>query len=83
MLAISLFWPYLLPFALSIERAATPHSNLALMFLGAGTFVFPFMLLFTAINYIALCGKSRSQTAIIPRPKRGLAGHAGTDGGQR
>jgi cytochrome bd ubiquinol oxidase subunit II len=59
MLAISLFWPYLLPFALSIERAVTPHSNLAFMFLGAGTFVFPLMLLFAAINYAALCGRSQ------------------------
>ena len=83
MLAISLFWPYLLPFALSIEQAAPLRSNLVFLFLGAGTFVFPLMLLFTAINYIALCGKSRPRTAIIPRPKRGLAGHAGTNGGRR
>ena len=64
MLAISLFWPYLLPFALSIEQAATPHSNLTLL-LGAGTFVFPLMLLFTAINYTAPYGKSRPRAAII------------------
>jgi len=37
MLAISLFWPYLLPFALSIDQAASPHSNFAFMLLGAGT----------------------------------------------
>ncbi len=37
MLAISLFWPYLLPFALSTEQAATPHSKFAFMLLGAGT----------------------------------------------
>lgn len=64
MLAISLFWPYLLPFALSIEQAAAPHSNLTLL-LGAGTFVFPLMLLFTAINYTAPYGKSRPRAAII------------------
>ena len=64
MLAISLFWPYLLPFALSIEHAAAPHSNLTLL-LGAGTFVFPLMLLFTAINYTAPYGKSRTRAAII------------------
>jgi cytochrome bd-type quinol oxidase subunit 2 len=88
MLAISLFWPYLLPFALPIEQTAIPHSNLAITFLGAGTFVFPLMLLFTAINYTALCGKSCPQAAIIPmrpdrptRSKRGVAGHAEMDGG--
>ena len=83
MLAISLFWPYLLPFVLSIEQAAPPHSNLAFTFLGAGTFVLPLMLLFTAINYTALRGKSRHRPAIIPIPKRGMAGHAGTVGGRR
>ena len=64
LLAISLFWPYLLPFALSIEQAATPHSNLTLL-LGAGTFVLPLMLLLTAINYTALYGKLRPRAAII------------------
>jgi hypothetical protein len=54
MFAISLFWPYLLPLAVSIEQVATPHSNLAFMCLGAGTFVFPLMLLLSAINYTAL-----------------------------
>jgi cytochrome bd ubiquinol oxidase subunit II len=66
MLAISLFWPYLLPFALSIEQVATPHSNLAFVLLAAGTFVFALMLLFTAINYTALYGKLRPRAAIIP-----------------
>ena len=66
MLAISLFWPYLLPFAVSIEQVATPHSNLAFVLLAAGTFVLPLMLLFTAINYTALYGKLRPRAAIIP-----------------
>ena len=83
MLAISLFWPYLLPFVLSIGQAAPPYSNLSFMFLGTGTFVLPLMLLFTAINYTALRGKSRHRTAMIPIPRRGQAGHAGTDGGRR
>jgi cytochrome d ubiquinol oxidase subunit II len=64
MLAISLFWPYLLPFALSIEPVATPHSNLAFALLAAGAFVFPLMLLFTAINYTAV--KLRPRATIIP-----------------
>ena len=88
MLAISLFWPYLLPFAISIEQVAIPHSNLAFMFFGAVTYVLPLVLLFTVINYTALSGKSRPRTALIPlrsdRPTRSrhdLAGHAGTDGG--
>jgi hypothetical protein len=66
MLAISLFWPYLLPFALSIEQVTPSHSNLAFVLLGAGTFLFALMLLFTAINYTALYGKLRPRAAIIP-----------------
>ena len=39
-LAIS-FWPYMIPFSIGIEQAASPHSSLAFMFWGAGLFVFP------------------------------------------
>jgi cytochrome d ubiquinol oxidase subunit II len=39
-LAIS-FWPYMIPFAITIEQAKAPHSSLAFMFWGEGLFVFP------------------------------------------
>ena len=42
-LAIS-FWPYMIPFAITIDDAAAPHSSLAFMFWGEGIFVFPLML---------------------------------------
>jgi cytochrome bd ubiquinol oxidase subunit II len=58
-LAIS-FWPYMLPFAITIEQAAAPHASLAFMFWGAGLFVFPLMLLYTAINYTVFRGKVKS-----------------------
>ena len=48
-LALS-FWPYMIPFSITIEDAAAPHSSQAFMFWGAGLFVFPLMLLFTATN---------------------------------
>ena len=44
-LAIS-FWPYMVPFAITIEEAAAPPSSLAFMFWGEGLFVFPLMLLY-------------------------------------
>jgi cytochrome d ubiquinol oxidase subunit II len=56
-LAIS-FWPYMIPFAITIEEAAAPHSTLAFMFWGAGLFVFPLMLLYTAINFYVFRGKT-------------------------
>jgi cytochrome bd ubiquinol oxidase subunit II len=57
-LAIS-FWPYMIPFSITIEQAAAPHSSLAFMFWGAGLFVFPLMLLYTVISYSVFRGKIR------------------------
>jgi cytochrome bd ubiquinol oxidase subunit II len=58
-LAIS-FWPYMIPFAITVEEAAAPPSSLAFMFWGAGLFVFPLMLLYTAISLGAFRGKVTS-----------------------
>jgi cytochrome d ubiquinol oxidase subunit II len=58
-LAIS-FWPYMIPFTITIEDAAAPHSSLAFMFWGEGLFVFPLMLLYTAVSYSVFRGKVRS-----------------------
>jgi len=55
-LAIS-FWPYMIPFAITIDDAASPPSTLAFMFWGAGLFVFPLMLLYTAFNFRVFRGK--------------------------
>ena len=60
-LAIS-FWPYMIPFSITIEEAAAPHSSLAFMFWGAGLFVFPLMLLYTVISYAVFGGKVRPTT---------------------
>jgi cytochrome bd ubiquinol oxidase subunit II len=61
-LAIS-FWPYMIPFAITIDEAAAPHSSLAFMFWGEGLFVFPLMLLYTAINLRVFRGKVGSTPA--------------------
>src|SRR5712675_874975 len=58
-LAIS-FWPYMIPFSITVEEAAAPHSSLAFMFWGAGVFVFPLMLLYTVISYTVFRGKLKS-----------------------
>ncbi len=55
-LAIS-FWPYMIPFSITIEQAAAPHASLAFMFWGEGLFVFPLMLVYTAISYTVFRGK--------------------------
>jgi cytochrome d ubiquinol oxidase subunit II len=58
-LAIS-FWPYMIPFTITIEDAAAPHSSLAFMFWGEGLFIFPLMLVYTAVSYSVFRGKVRS-----------------------
>jgi cytochrome bd ubiquinol oxidase subunit II len=55
-LALS-FWPYMIPFEITIDQAAAPHSSLAFMFWGEGLFVFPLMLLYVAIGYRVFRGK--------------------------
>lgn len=60
-LALS-FWPYMIPFVITVEQAAAPHSSLAFMFWGAGLFVFPLMLLYTVISYTVFRGETGSTT---------------------
>jgi cytochrome d ubiquinol oxidase subunit II len=57
-LAIS-FWPYMIPFVITVNGAAAPHSSLAFMFWGEGLFIFPLMLIYTAISYHVFRGKVR------------------------
>ena len=52
------FWPYMIPFSVTVDQAAAPHASLAFMFWGAGLFVLPLMLIYTAISYRAFRGKT-------------------------
>jgi cytochrome d ubiquinol oxidase subunit II len=58
-LAIS-FWPYMVPFSITVDEAAAPHSSLAFMFWFAGIIVFPLMLLYTATSLTVFRGKVRA-----------------------
>jgi cytochrome d ubiquinol oxidase subunit II len=55
-LAIS-FWPYMIPFTITIDEAASPHSSLAFMFWGEGIFIFPLMMIYTVVSYSVFRGK--------------------------
>ena len=55
-LALS-FWPYMIPFVITIDEAAAPQSSLMFMFWGCGLVVFPLMLLYTVISYAVFRGK--------------------------
>ena len=51
------FLPYLVPFSLTINRAAAPTHSLAFIFWGAGIVVLPLILLYTVIVYAIFKGK--------------------------
>ena len=61
-LAIS-FWPYMIPYVMTVEEAAAPHSSLAFMFWGEGLFVYPLMLIYTVVSYRVFRGKVRETPA--------------------
>jgi len=61
-LAIS-FWPYMIPFSITVDEAAAPHASLAFMFWGEGLFVFPLMLVYAAISYRVFRGKVASTSS--------------------
>jgi cytochrome d ubiquinol oxidase subunit II len=60
-LALS-FWPYMIPFRITIQQAAAPHSSLAFMFWGEGIFVFPLMLAYAIFSYAVFRGKVRADS---------------------
>lgn len=51
------FLPYMVPFTITIEEAAAPDSSLRFFFWGAGLFVFPLTLVYTAAVYFIFRGK--------------------------
>jgi cytochrome bd ubiquinol oxidase subunit II len=53
-------WPYMIPFSVTVDQAAAPHASLAFMFWGAGLFVFPLMLVYTAMSYRVFRGKTEA-----------------------
>jgi cytochrome bd ubiquinol oxidase subunit II len=59
-LALS-FWPYLIPFVITIDEAAAPQSSLTFMFWG-GVVAFPLMLVYTLVSYSVFRGKIRTTT---------------------
>jgi cytochrome d ubiquinol oxidase subunit II len=53
------FWPYMIPFGLTIDEAAAPPSSLRFMFWGPGLFVFPLIAIYSAAVYKVFYGKTK------------------------
>jgi cytochrome d ubiquinol oxidase subunit II len=51
------FWPYMLPFTVTVEQAAAAPSSLTFMFYGAALIAFPVVLIYTITVYWIFRGK--------------------------
>jgi cytochrome bd ubiquinol oxidase subunit II len=51
------FWPYMIPYSVTVQQAAAPPQSLEFLFWGAGIVVFPVVLIYTAFVYWIFRGK--------------------------
>ena len=54
-----MFWPYLIPYSVTVAAAAAPEASLSFLFWGAGLFVLPVIGAYTAVVYWMFRGKQR------------------------
>jgi len=54
------FWPWLVPYELTISQSAAPESSLTFLFWGAGVVVLPVILIYTGTVYWVFRGKMES-----------------------
>ena len=59
------FWPYMIPFSVTIWDAAAPPQSLTFLFYGAGVVVFPVVLIYTIAVYWIFRGKVHDADAMI------------------
>jgi cytochrome d ubiquinol oxidase subunit II len=51
------FWPYMIPYSVTVQQAAAPSQSLEFLFWGAGIVIFPVVLVYTALVYWIFRGK--------------------------
>lgn len=54
-----LFWPYMIPYSITVGNAAAPEASLSFLFWGAGLFVLPVIAIYTIAVYWVFRGKMR------------------------
>jgi cytochrome d ubiquinol oxidase subunit II len=62
------FWPYMIPYAITVGDAAAPDKSLSFMFWGAGVFVLPVIVIYTAVVYWVFRGKLHQAYGAEERP---------------
>lgn len=55
----TLFWPYMVPYTITVASAAAPEASLSFLFYGAGVVVLPVIVIYTAAVYWIFRGKAR------------------------
>jgi cytochrome d ubiquinol oxidase subunit II len=56
---VVMFWPYMIPYSVTVGGAAAPDKSLSFLFWGAGVFVLPVIAIYTALVYWLFRGKLR------------------------
>ncbi len=54
-----MFWPYMIPYSVTVASAAAPEASLSFLFWGAGLFVLPVIGVYTAVVYWMFRGRQR------------------------
>jgi cytochrome d ubiquinol oxidase subunit II len=62
-----LFWPYMIPYQVTVANAAAPEKSLSFLFWGAGVFVLPVIAIYTAAVYWVFRGKLRQGELAVSR----------------
>lgn len=57
------FWPYMVPFTVTLRDAAAPRQSLAFLFWGCGLVVFPMVLIYTGAVFWIFHGKAARSAA--------------------
>jgi cytochrome bd ubiquinol oxidase subunit II len=55
-----LFWPYMIPYSITVGSAAAPEASLSFLFWGAGLFGLPVIAIYTIAVYWLFRGKMRT-----------------------
>ena len=53
-----MFWPYMIPYTLTVANAAAPEASLSFLFWGAGIVVLPVIIVYTLVVYWVFRGKT-------------------------
>ena len=62
-----MFWPYMIPYTITVGGAAAPEKSLSFLFWGAGVFVLPVIAVYTAVVYWLFRGKLRKGYGSVQR----------------